>query len=159
VFILLAMACSTQGDQFKSIFEAINKIPMMFAPAITTIFLGGVFWKRGTKQAAIVTLLFNMAVGVVYLLVDIPIITDEQLIAGKLGLPFMLVGGIFFALCLVIYIVVSLVTPAPDEASLKNLVWDSPLAFLKEGKIQGITDPRIMALILLVLMIVLYRVM
>jgi SSS family solute:Na+ symporter len=100
-----------------------------------------------------------MAVGVVYLLIDIPIITDEQLIAGRLGLPFMLVGGIFFALCLVIYIVVSLATPVPDEVNLKNLVWDSPLAFLKEGKIQGITDPRIMALMLLILMIVLYRVM
>jgi SSS family solute:Na+ symporter len=159
VVILLAMAWSTQGDKFKSIFEAINKIPMMFAPAITTIFLGGVFWKRGTKQAAVSTLLFNMAVGVVYLLIDIPIITDEQLIAGRLGLPFMLVGGIFFALCLVIYIVVSLATPVPDEVNLKNLVWDSPLAFLKEGKIQGITDPRIMALMLLILMIVLYRVM
>ncbi len=159
VVILLAMAWSTQGDKFKSIFEAINKIPMMFAPAITTIFLGGVFWKRGTKQAAIATLLFNLSVGVVYLLVDIPIITDEQLIAGKLGLPFMLVGGIFFAFCLVIYIIVSLMTPPPNEANLKNLVWDSPLAFLKEGKIEGVTDPRIMALILLVLMIVLYRVM
>lgn len=159
VVILLAMAWSTQGDKFKSIFEAINKIPMMFAPAITTIFLGGVFWKRGTKQAAISTLLFNMGVGVIYLLVDIPIITDEQLIAGKLGLPFMLVGGIFFVLCLVIYIIVSLATPAPNEANLKNLVWDSPLAFLKEGKIQGITDPRIMALILLILMVVLYIVM
>jgi solute:Na+ symporter, SSS family len=159
VVILLAMAWSTQGDKFKSIFEAINKIPMMFAPAITTIFLGGVFWKRGTKQAAIATLLFNMGVGVIYLLVDIPIITDEQLIAGKLGLPFMLVGGIFFAFCLALYIIVSLVTPAPDAANLKNLVWDSPLAFLKEGKIQGITDPRIMALILLILMVILYRVM
>ncbi len=159
VVVLLAMAWSTQGDKFKSIFEAINKIPMMFAPAITTIFLGGVFWKRGTKQAAIGTLLFNMAVGVVYLLVDIPIITDEQLIAGKLGLPFMLVGGIFFALCLVIYIIISLVTPAPDEVNIRNLVWDSPLAFLKEGKISGITDPRIMALILLILMVILYTIM
>ena len=159
VVILLAMAWSTQGDKFKSIFEAINKIPMMFAPAITTIFLGGVFWKRGTKQAAIGTLLFNMAVGVVYLLVDIPIITDEQLIAGKLGLPFMLVGGIFFVLCLVLYIVVSLVTPAPREENIKNLVWDHPLSFLSEGKIKGVTDPRIMALILLIIMIILYRVM
>ena len=100
-----------------------------------------------------------MGVGVVYLLVDIPIITDEQLIAEKLGLPFMLVGGIFFALCLVLYIIVSLATPAPGEANIKNLVWDHPLAFLKEGKITGITDPRIMALILLAIMVVLYIVM
>ena len=159
VVVLLAMAWSTQGDKFKSIFEAINKIPMMFAPAITTIFLMGVFWKRGTKQAAIGTLLFNMGIGVAYLLVDIPIITDEQLIGGKLGIPFMLVGGMFFVLCLVIYIIVSLMTPAPGEANIKNLVWEHPLAFLKEGRISGITDPRIMALILLAIMVVLYVVM
>ena len=159
VVILLAMAWSTQGDKFSSIFEAINKIPMMFAPAITMIFLGGVFWRRGTKQAAITTLLANMGVGVIYLLIDIPIITDEQLIAGKLGIPFMLVGGIFFVMCFVIYVIVSLATPAPNAANLKNLVWDHPLAFLSEGKVQGVTDPRIMALILLALMIVLYIVM
>jgi len=159
VVILLAMAWSTQGEKFGSIFEAINKIPMMFAPAITTIFLGGVFWRRGTKQAAIATLLFNIGVGVIYLLIDIPIITEEQLIAGKLGLPFMLVGGIFFILCLALYIVVSLATPAPNPANLKNLVWDHPLAFLKEGRIQGITDPRIMALLLLALMVILYIIM
>ncbi len=159
VVILLAMAWSTQGGRFGSIFEAINKIPMMFAPAITMIFLGGVFWKRGTKQAAITTLLANMGVGVIYLLVDIPIITSEQLIADKLGIPFMLVGGLFFVMCFVIYVAVSLATPAPAPASLKNLVWEHPLAFLREGRISGITDPRVMALILLALMIYLYTVM
>jgi SSS family solute:Na+ symporter len=41
VVILLAMAWSTQGGRFSSIFVAINKIPMMFAPAITTVFVMG----------------------------------------------------------------------------------------------------------------------
>lgn len=162
VVILLAMAWSTQGDKFDSIFQAINQIPMMFAPAITTIFLGGVFWKRGTKQAAIGTLIFNMSVGVVYLLavlVDIPLFTENKLVTDFVAIPFMLVGGIFFVLCMVTYIGVSLATPAPDEAHVRNLVWDHPLAFLSEGKITGLTDPRIMALILLVIMVILYIVM
>lgn len=159
VVVLLAMAWSTQGGKFGSIFEAINKIPMMFAPAITTIFLGGVFWKRGTKQAAIFTMLFNITVGLAYLLVDIPIVTEEALVADKLGLPFMLVGGVFFILCLFTYILVSVLTPAPDPAKLNNLVWEHPFAFLREGKITGITDPRILALILLGLMAYLYTVM
>ncbi len=167
IVILLAMAWSTQGARFDSIFEAINKIPMMFAPAITTIFLMGVFWKRGTKQAAILTLLLNMGVGIVYLLYDIPIIQTTQDETGKWvglfaygwDLPFMLVGGIFFAGCLIFYIAVSLMTPAPDPASLKNLVWEHPLEFIKQGKIEGITDPRIMALLLLIVMAILYSVM
>jgi SSS family solute:Na+ symporter len=162
VVILLAMAWSTQGKKFDSIFDAINQIPMIFAPAITTIFLMGVFWKRGTKQAAIGTLLFNMGVGVIYMLavlVDHPIFTENEVVTGFVAIPFMLVGGIFFALCLVFYIVVSLATPAPREENLKNLVWEHPLAFLREGRITGVTDPRIMALILLAIMVILYVVM
>ena len=49
VVVVLAMAWSTQGGKFGSIFEAINKIPMAFAPGITTIFLWGVFWPRGNR--------------------------------------------------------------------------------------------------------------
>lgn len=158
VVILLSMAWSTQGERFGSIFEAINKIPMMFAPAITTIFLLGVFWKRGTKEAALTTLLLNMGVGIVYLLFDIPIIGTTKIVAETWDLPFMLVGGIFFVMCLVAYIVISLCTAAPSPEKLKDLVWQHPLEFLTSGKIKGITDPRIMALILLVVMIILYAV-
>ncbi len=54
VVMLLAMAWSTQGGRFGTIFEIINKIPALFlAPPITTVFLCGVFWKRGTRQAAV----------------------------------------------------------------------------------------------------------
>lgn len=162
VVVLLAMAWSTQGKKFDSIFDAINQIPMMFAPAITTIFLGGVFWKRGTKQAAITTLIFNMVVGVLYMLavlVDHPVFTENKLVSDFVAIPFMLVGGIFFGLCLLTYIVASLVTPAPAEANTKGLVWEHPLAFLSEGKLSGVTDPRILALILLGIMVILYIVM
>ena len=56
VVVVLAMLWSTQGGKFGSIFEAINKIPMAFAPGITTIFLWGVFWPRGNKQGAMAAL-------------------------------------------------------------------------------------------------------
>ena len=49
VIMVLAMLWSTQGGQFGTIFEAINKIPMIFAPAVTTVLVLGVFWKRGNN--------------------------------------------------------------------------------------------------------------
>jgi len=162
VVVVLAMAWSTQGGSFPNIFVAINQIPMMFAPAITTIFLGGVFWKRGTKQAAIITMVFNMAVGIFYMLavlVKHPVFTENKLVADFVAIPFMLVGGIFFVLCMITYIVVSIATPPPAESNIKGLVWEHPLAFLSEGKVSGVTDPRIMALILLLVMVVLYIIM
>ena len=109
VIMVLAMLWSTQGDQFGTIFEAINKIPMTFAPAVTTVFVLGVLWKRGTKQAAMTTLYVGSLIGVDLLPAgsagrrqDDPrrgkahagfsgLVTDP---AQGLGIPFMLVGPI-----------------------------------------------------------------
>ncbi len=156
VVVLLAMLWSTQGGKFDSIFEAINKIPMAFAPGITTIFLWGVFWPRGNKQGAMAALMFNVVVGLAYLAVDIPLVGTEQLIAKRLGIPFMQVGWYLFVMSSGVYVLVSLLTPAPEPKQLTNLCWTRPLDALR-GPMQGtLTDPRVMAAFLFVLMGVLY---
>src|SRR5208283_6963 len=72
VIMLLAMLWSTQGSQFGTIFEAINKIPMTFAPAVTTVFLLCILWKRGTFQGAMTTLYAGSLIGAVYFGCDLP---------------------------------------------------------------------------------------
>jgi len=159
VVILLAMAWSTQGGRFTSIFVAINKIPMMFAPAITTVFVMGVFWRRGTKEAALFTLIAGAIVGGIYFLIDLPTFGSIQLITDPisgLGIPFMMVGLILLLFCIIVYVIVSLLTPKPSQEQLTNLCWDNPLQAITQGKVKGLTDPRIMAGILLVIMLVLY---
>lgn len=161
VVILLAMAWSTQGGRFASIFVAINKIPMIFAPAITTVFLFGVFWRRGTKEAALTTLIVGAVVGGLYFMIDLPTFGDIQLVTDPvngLGLPFMMVGLILLSLCIVVYIVVSLFTPKPAEEQLTNLCWERPIQVITQGKITGFTDPRIMAALLFGIMIILYMI-
>ena len=156
IVVVLAMLWSTQGGKFGSIFEAINKIPMAFAPGITTVFLWGVFWPRGNKQGAMAAMVFNVIVGFIYLAVDIPLIGDKMLIAHGLGIPFMQVGVYLFLLSSVVYFVVSLATPVPAKAQTENLCWTRPLDALR-GKMQGtITDPRVMAGILFAVLAVLY---
>jgi solute:Na+ symporter, SSS family len=159
IVILLAMGWSTQGGRFSSIFVAINKIPMMFAPAITTVFVLGVLWRRGTQQAALVTLIAGAIVGAIYFIIDLPVVGDVQLIADPvygLGIPFMLAGLILLTFCVIVYVAVSYLTPPPKPEQLKDLCWDSPFQTLKRGKITGITDPRMMALLLLFVMLILY---
>jgi SSS family solute:Na+ symporter len=159
VVILLAMAWSTQGGRFTSIFVAINKIPMMFAPAITTVFVMGVFWRRGTKQAALATLIAGAIVGGIYFMIDLPVFGSVQLVTDPvngLGIPFMMAGLVLLAFCMTVYIIVSLLTPRPEQKQLTNLCWDNPLHVITKGKITGATDPRVMAAILVVIMIVLY---
>jgi solute:Na+ symporter, SSS family len=170
IIMILAMLWSTQGDQFGTIFEAINKIPMTFAPAVTTVFVLGIMWKRGTKQAAMATLYVGSIIGVIYFVLDLPSIGKLLLGPGQtprdfgglvtdpvhgLGLPFMLVGPLLAAICAVIYVVTSLLTPAMDPQAISRVCWDHPLAFLK-GRLTGLSDPRLVALVLLATVGVLY---
>lgn len=169
VIMVLAILWSTQGEQFGSIFEAINKIPMTFAPAVTTVLLLGLLWKRGTWQAAMTTLYVGSIIGVVYFVIDMPVIGQflTSIPAGTkfdglvsdhalgLGIPFMLVGPMIAALCIAIYILTSLLTPAMDQEKVSKVCWDSPLACL-QGPVSGVTDPRIVTLILLSVLAVLY---
>ena len=169
VIMVLAMAWSTQGDQFGTIFEAINKIPMTFAPAVTTVFVLGVLWKRGTKEAAMTTLYVGTIIGSIYFLLDLPGV-GKMILAGKaqagfsglvtdpaqgLGVPFMLVGPFIAVLCVIIYIIASLLTPAMDPQEVAKVCWDHPLACLK-GRFVGASDPRLVTLILLAVVGVLY---
>ena len=156
VVVVLAMLWSTQGGKFGSIFEAINKIPMAFAPGITTVFLWGVFWPRGNKHGAMAAMVFNVIIGFVYLAIDIPLIGDKMLVSEGLGIPFMQVGIYLFLLSSLVYFVVSLATPAPAKEQTENLCWTRPLDALR-GKLEGtITDPRVMAAILFIILGVLY---
>jgi SSS family solute:Na+ symporter len=161
VIMVLAMLWSTQGDQFGTIFEAINKIPMTFAPAVTTVFVLGLLCKRGTRQAAMATLYAGSLIGVVYFLADLPKI--GRLVLGSqapesfaglvtdpvvgLGIPFMLVGPLLAVVCVVIYVVTSLLTPAMDAREVATVCWDHPLAFLR-GRLSGASDPRVVSLVL-----------
>ncbi|SDS18906.1 sodium/solute symporter [Opitutus sp. GAS368] len=163
VIMVLAMLWSTQGDQFGTIFEAINKIPMTFAPAVTTVFVLGVMWKRGTKQAAMATLYAGSLIGAVYFVSDLPgigrmllgadrlpvgfagLITDH---ANGLGIPFMLVGPMLAAVCVLIYVVTSLLTPTMDQEEVAKVCWNRPWDFLA-GRLIGPHDPRVLAVLLL----------
>jgi SSS family solute:Na+ symporter len=159
VVVVLAMLWSTQGGKFGSIFEAVNKIPMAFAPGITAVFLWGVFWPRGNQQGAMAAMVINVIVGFVYLAIDIPLFGDKMLISAGLGIPFMQVGFYLFLLSSLVYFVVSLATPAPRKEQTENLCWTRPLDALR-GKMEGrITDPRVMAAILFVVMGILYAIL
>jgi SSS family solute:Na+ symporter len=172
LIMLLAMLWSTQGDQFGTIFEAINKIPMTFAPAVTSVFLLGIFWKRGTWQAAMATLYSGSLLGIIYFVADLPGLgrlmlhsRDDPNFAGfitdpehGLGIPFMLVGPLLALFCVAVYIVVSLRTPAMDPDAVGAVCWSHPLAFLR-GPLAGASDPRVVAAVLLTVVILLYAIM
>lgn len=156
VIMVLAMLWSTQGGKYSSIFEAINAIASDLAPPITAVFLWGVFWRRGTKQAALTTLIAGFSMGIVAFILDLPVFGTEKIITHKLGIPFMMQAWWMFVICSVIFVIVSLCTPKPPEESIKRLTWEKPSQVLAQGKIQGLSDPRVVAAALMLILVILY---
>ncbi|MGB9836848.1 MAG: sodium:solute symporter [Candidatus Saccharicenans sp.] len=154
--MILAMLWSTQGGKYSSIFEAINAIASDLAPPITAVFLWGVFWRRGTKQAALTTLIAGFSMGIVAFILDLPVFGTEKIITHKLGIPFMMQAWWMFVICSVIFVIVSLCTPKPPEESIKHLTWEKPSQVLAQGKIQGLSDPRVVAAALMLILVILY---
>lgn len=155
--MLLAIAWSTQGGKFNSIFEAINKIAAALAPPIATVFLLGVFSKRGTKEASLFTLISGFILGFTAFGVDfIPTLSGNPAIITEIwGIPFMMQAWWLFCICCVIYMIVSYVTPKPDKEQLA-FTWAHPWQFLTNKKFQGLSDVRFYAGLLLLTVIVFY---
>mgnify|MGYP005837833899 CR=1 FL=1 len=156
VIMLLAIAWSTQGGRYSSIFEAINAIASDLAPPITTVFLWGVLWKRGTKQAALTTLIIGFMMGITAFILDLPVFGTEKIITGKLGIHFMMQAWWMFVICSLIFVVVSLLTPSPAVEKVDGLTWKSPRHIFNKGNYKGWSDPRVLAGLLFAFMIVLY---
>jgi solute:Na+ symporter, SSS family len=156
VIMVLAIAWSTQGGQFGSIFEAINKIASALAPPVTTVFLWGVFSKRGTKEAAIVTLWTGFVLGVLAFCFDFVPISGYLYLTVGLGIPFMMQAWWLFCICSVVYFAVSYATPRPSPAVIAAYTWDNPLTIITKGKITGWSDVRVLAGLLFLTLIVLY---
>ena len=158
VVMLLAMVWSTQAGRYSSIFEAINAIAASLAPGITTVFLLGVFWKRGTKEAGLATLIFGFCIGLLIFLFDLPVIGDERVLTDRWGITLLMQAWWSFVICNIFYVTVSLLTPKPDPKIIRALTWENPLSVFTESKIESIKDPRILAAGLFLLMVILYAI-
>jgi SSS family solute:Na+ symporter len=154
--MILAMIWSTQGGRYSSIFEAINAIASDLAPPITTVFLFGVFWRRGTKEASLATLIFGFGLGAILFVLDLPVFGTQKIVTQEWGIPFMMQAWYSFCLCSVFYIAISLLTPPPRAEQIEGLTWEHPLAVITQSRPVSISDPRLISLLLLVSIAVLY---
>ena len=116
----------------------------------------GVFWPRGTRQASLATLASGFVLGSVDLALDIPLFGDTRLITEVVGIPFMQQAWWLFVACSVVYVAVSLVTPAPEREQIADLCWMSPWEAFSQGRLAGLADPRALAGVLCLLLVVMY---
>ena len=155
IVMLAAVAWSTQGDRFGGIFAGINQMIAVLAPPISTVFIWGVFWRRGTSVAALVTLICGFALGMVVFVLDFPAF-GLQLLTQHCGLPFMLQAWILFMICSVIFVFVSYCSAPPRPEQVAKYCWTHPLAVITEQPVSGLLDPRLLSLVLIGLIAALY---
>jgi SSS family solute:Na+ symporter len=156
VVMVAATLWSLFGEKFGGIFKGINAMIAVLAPPISTVFVWGIFWRRGTKQAALATLVAGFGLGAVAFLLDFPAFGLKLLTTR--GIPFMLQAFLLFAICTVIFVAVSLATPAPPAEQVERYCWRHPLAVLREQPLTSLLDPRVFALVLVAVMVVCYLV-
>ncbi len=112
---VLAIVASPLFGHYTTIFEGINKLISYIAPPITAVFLLGVFWKRASGKAALITMLVGMALGLVAFYVD-----WNDIYRGD----FMLMAFLLLVVCIVIMLVTSFIFSEALEPGARALVWE-----------------------------------
>ncbi len=155
VVMVLAIAWSTQGERFGGIFKGINHMISVLAPPITAVFLWGVFWPRGTAQASLTTLVSGFVLGAVAFVLDFEAF-GYKIITQDWEIPFLLQAWWLFVLCSLVFVVTSLLTPRPDAERVARYCWSNPMAALVRQPWSGVSDPRLLTVLLLAVMGLLY---
>lgn len=158
VVMLLAIAWSTQGGKFSSIIAGIATIAANLSPPITAVFLFGVFWKRGTKEAAVSTMIIGFILGVLAFLFDFPVFGDQKILTELWGMGFMIQAWWNFCVCCVVFVLVSFISKKPSQQQIDGIIFSIENQLIRK-KIKGLNDPRMLAMLLLGFLILLYLVL
>jgi SSS family solute:Na+ symporter len=167
----LAIAWSPFVGRFETIFQGANDLICYMAPPVTAVFLLGVFWRKASAKAALVTMLSGSCVGTAVFVVDFFKLGDWSLPVFSLegGLPAlgwtepgpwsvhsMITGFFMFLLAVATLVVFSYVFPDEETPERAALVWRSPLDPLRGKSWRYLGNYRVVAALLFLTMIALY---
>ena len=109
--LLLAVVWSPFLGDLGAIFELINQMFSIFAPAIVAVFIWGIFYKKGTANAAFYTLLGGSFIAMIVFLVEkyMKINGISNYVSGPDGLSIHWLRQTYmhFLICTIIYFLVS----------------------------------------------------
>jgi len=149
VCIVVAIFWSKYIGRFESVYKGCVDLICYIAPPITTVFVFGVFWKRASNKAAVWTMAIGSLMGLGVFIVDWNDYFDWSM-------PGLLAGFYLFCGCSVVMVVVSLIRPHVHTEESIKLVWENPLAALKDKGWPGIGNYKFLSLALFVVMVFLY---
>lgn len=130
----------------------------MISPPIATVFILGVFWKRGTCQASISTLVLGFVLGVVVFCINFfeDLGAEIYIIQYIREIHFLMQAVFLFIVCTTNFVIVSFLTPPPPPEKVETLTLEKPMSFITKEKLSGISDPRILSGLLVLVLVILY---
>ncbi|MDH4201978.1 MAG: sodium/solute symporter [Phycisphaerae bacterium] len=149
VCMIVAIVWSKYIGRFESVYKGCVDLICYVAPPITTVFLFGVFWKRTSNKAAIWTMAIGSLMGLGVFIVD----WNDYF---GWSMPGLLAGFYLFCLCSVIMIAVSLFCPHIHTEESVKLVWENPMAALRDKGWPALANYKFLSLLLFVVMVALY---
>ena len=127
VIMVIAAVWAPQIANFGGLFKYIQEMLAYMVPPVTVLFLLGVFWKGGTPQSGLATLLGGHLVAIALFLI------------GP-DLHFTLVAGVVFGASMLIYLGTSMWGETKSDEELVDLMVQSgpgPQPGLKNYKLQS----------------------
>ena len=149
VCMVVAIFWSKYIGRFESVYKGCVDLICYIAPPITTVFLFGVFWKRASNKAAIWTMAIGSLMGLGVFIIDWNDYFDWSM-------PGLLAGFYLFCVCSVVMFIVSLIRPHTHTEESIKLVWENPMAALKDKGWPGLGNYKFLSLLLFVTMIICY---
>jgi solute:Na+ symporter, SSS family len=115
VFMIIAALWAPVITEFDTIVEYFQSFLGHITMPIVVVFLAGLFWKRGTRQASLATMIIGFPIGLA------AFVTGE--IFELYNLQFLYATGVMLVLSLVVYLAVTFATPAPDDEEVEEMIW------------------------------------
>ncbi|MFA9428779.1 sodium/solute symporter [Egicoccus sp. AB-alg2] len=116
VFMVIAAAWAPVILTFEGIVEFFQSFLGYVTMPIVIVLLGGIFWKRASRQAGFWTLATIFPLGLVaFFATEIFELIEIQFLYGT---------GIMFAISVIAFVVISLATPAPDPSTFEEVSFD-----------------------------------
>ncbi len=106
------------------LYNYLQSVQSYIAPPITAVFLMGILWKRANAQGAIATLFFGLLVGTLRIIAELTAETGGSgAWAYFASINFAHMAIFMFLGCVLVNLIVSLLTPAPDEGQIAGLAY------------------------------------
>ncbi len=105
------------------LYQYLQSVQAYISPPIAAVFLLGVLWRRVNATGAMAALVTGFVLGMGRLVVEITQPLQRGVLAGYADINFLHFAVVLFVVCTAVLVVVSLVTPRPDDAKVAGLTF------------------------------------